>query len=54
MRIMPGIAARVDYDREAKNTERMRLNFAADDSVVIRVFTKYSTRRVLTEESSMG
>ena len=41
----------LDYDREAKNTERMRLNFAADDSVVIpRVYEEYSTRRVLTEE----
>jgi len=41
----------LDYDREAKNTERMRLNFAADDSVVIpRVYSEYSTRKVLTEE----
>ncbi len=41
----------LDYEREAKNTERMRVNFAADHSVVIpRVFAEYSTRKILTEE----
>lgn len=41
----------LDYDREAKNTERMASNFANDPDVIIpKVFRKYSTSRVLTEE----
>lgn len=41
----------LDYEREAKNTDRMRVNFAADSSVVIpRIYWEYSTRKVLTEE----
>jgi len=45
----------LDYDREAKNTDRMRHNFAKDSSVVIpRVFWDFTTRRVLTEEYIEG
>ena len=41
----------LDYDREAKNTERIALNFANDPSVIIpRVFREYTTAKVLTEE----
>lgn len=45
----------LDYDREAKNTERMRKNFAGDARVLIpRVFWDYTTPRVLTEEYIEG
>lgn len=45
----------LDYDREAKNTDRMRHNFAKDSSVVIpRVFWDYTTPRVLTEDYIEG
>ena len=45
----------LDYDREAKNTDRMRHNFAKDSSVIIpKVFWDYTTRRVLTEEYIEG
>jgi len=41
----------LDYDRESKNSERIRHNFADDDRVVIpRVIWEYTTPRVLTEE----
>lgn len=41
----------LDYDREAKSTERMGYNFANDPSVVIpRVYRQYTTSRMLTEE----
>lgn len=41
----------LDYEREARSTERARANFANDPRVVIpRVFWEYSTRYVLTEE----
>lgn len=49
------IRLELDYDREAKNAERMRHNFAKDSSVVIpRVFWDYTTTRVLTEEYIEG
>ncbi len=49
------ISLELDYDREAKNGERMRNNFAKDSSVVIpRVFWDYCTPRVLTEEFIEG
>ncbi len=45
----------LDYDREAKNTDRMRHAFAQDESVVIpRVYWDYTTARVLTEEFING
>ncbi len=45
----------LDYDREAKNTERMGHHFAKNESVVIpRVYWKYTTRRILTEEYIEG
>ncbi len=45
----------LDYDREAKNTDRMRKSFAGDKSVVIpAVYWDYTTPRVLTEEYIEG
>ena len=45
----------LDYEREARSTERARANFAGDSRVVIpRVFWEYSTRYVLTEEYIEG
>jgi len=45
----------LDYDREAKNTDRMRHSFAQDSAVVIpRVYWEYTTRKVLTEEFVEG
>lgn len=45
------IRPELDYDREAKNTDRVKRNFAQDDSVIIpQVFWEYTTRRILTEE----
>ena len=45
------IRLELDYNREAKNGERMRHNFAHDPAVVIpRVYWEYTTGRVLTEE----
>ncbi len=45
----------LDYDQEAKNTDRMRRNFAQDSSVVIpRVYWEYTTARILTEEFIEG
>jgi ubiquinone biosynthesis protein len=41
----------LDYDREARNTDRIYQNFADDERVLIpRVYWKYTTRRVLTED----
>lgn len=45
----------LDYDREAKNTERIRRNFAKDSRVVVpRVYWEYSSSKVLTEEYIEG
>lgn len=45
----------LDYDRESKNTERMRQNFAGDERVIIpRVIWEFTTPRVLTEEYIEG
>ena len=45
----------LDYNREAKNTDRMRHAFAADETVVIpRIYWDYTTPRVLTEEFIEG
>lgn len=45
----------LDYDREAKNTERMRKNFAGNDKVLIPlVYWDYTTPRVLTEQYIEG
>lgn len=45
----------LDYDREARNTERMYENFANNDSVLIpKVYWEYTTRRVLTEDYIEG
>ncbi|MDH7497068.1 MAG: AarF/ABC1/UbiB kinase family protein, partial [Syntrophomonadaceae bacterium] len=45
----------LDYDREAKNTERCYRNFAGDARVVIpRLYGQYSTPRVITEEYIEG
>lgn len=49
------IRQELDYDREAKNTDRARHNFAGDSSVQIpRVFWDCTTSRVLTEEYIEG
>ncbi len=41
----------LDYDREARNTDRIYQNFANDERVIIpRVYWEYTTRRVLTED----
>ncbi len=45
----------LDYEREARNTERVYKNFAQDKRVVIpRVYRQYSTPRVLIEEFIPG
>ncbi|MGE5421687.1 MAG: ABC1 kinase family protein [Ignavibacteriales bacterium] len=45
----------LDYDREAKNTERIRKNFATDSHVIIpRVYWDYSSPKVITEEYIEG
>lgn len=45
----------LDYNREAKNTDRMRHAFTSDESVVIpRIYWDYTTPRVLTEEYIEG
>jgi len=45
----------LDYDREARNTDRMCENFAGDDSVLIpKVYWEYTTRRILTEDYIEG
>jgi len=45
----------LDYEREARSTERARANFANDPRVVIpKVFWEYSTRYILTEEYIEG
>lgn len=45
----------LDYEREARNTERIYKNFAQDKRVVIpRVYRQYSTPRVLVEEFIPG
>lgn len=49
------IRPELDYDREAKNTDRMRRNFTHDNSVIIpKVFWEYTTPRLLTEEYIEG
>lgn len=41
----------LDYDRESRNTERVRHSFAEDERIVIpQVYWEYTTPRVLTEE----
>lgn len=41
----------LDYDRESRNTERVRHSFAEDERIVIpQVYWDYTTPRVLTEE----
>lgn len=45
----------LDYEREARNTERVYGNFADDERVVIpQVFWEYTNRRILTEEYIEG
>lgn len=45
----------LDYAREARNTERVYQNFAADERVLIpRVYWGYTTGKVLTEEYIVG
>lgn len=45
----------LDYDREARNTERFLQNFAHDERVLIpKIYWKYTTRRVLTEDYIEG
>lgn len=45
----------LDYEREARNTERVYNNFAADNRVVIpKVYRQYGTPRVLIEEFIPG
>ena len=45
----------LDYEREARSTERARANFANDERVIIpKIFWEYSTRHVLTEEYIEG
>ena len=45
----------LDYAREARNTDRVYQNFAADERVVIpRIFWEYTTDKVLTEEYIEG
>lgn len=49
------IIRELDYDREARNTERVYLNFADDERVLIpKIYWKYTTRRVLTEDYIEG
>ncbi len=45
----------IDYDREARNTERMYQNFRNDPRVVIpRVYWQYTTRKILTQDYIEG
>lgn len=45
----------LDYDREAKNTERIRRNFENDERVVVpRIYWEYSSPKVITEEFVEG
>ncbi|MDD4802783.1 MAG: AarF/ABC1/UbiB kinase family protein [Syntrophomonas sp.] len=45
----------LDYDREARNTERVYQNFANDERVIIpRVYWQYTTRKVLTQDYIEG
>jgi len=45
----------LDYEREARNTERVYKNFADDERVIIpRVFKEYSTPRLLVQEYVEG
>ncbi len=45
----------LDYDRESRNTERVRHSFAEDERIVIpQVYWDYTTPRVLTEEFIEG
>jgi len=45
----------LDYDREARNTDRVYQNFADDERVLIpRVYWKYTTRRILTQDYIEG
>ena len=45
----------LDYEREARSTERARANFADDERVIIpKIFWEYSTRHVLTQEYIEG
>lgn len=49
------ITKELDFDREGRNTERFRKNFANDKRVVIpKVYWEYTTRRVLTEDYIEG
>ncbi|MCX5779892.1 MAG: AarF/ABC1/UbiB kinase family protein [Firmicutes bacterium] len=49
------IIRELDYDREARNTERVYLNFADDHRVLIpKIYWEYTTRRVLTEDYIEG
>lgn len=45
----------IDYDREARNTERMYQNFRNDSRVLIpRVYWQYTTRKILTQDYIEG
>ncbi len=49
------IMKELDFDREARNTERFQKNFANDKRVVIpKIYWEYTTRRVLTEDYIKG
>lgn len=49
------IMAELDYDREARNTERMYREFAQDKRVIIpQIYWQYTTGRVLTEDYIEG
>lgn len=45
----------IDYDREARNTERMYQNFCNDKRVIIpRVYWQYTNRKILTQDYIEG
>lgn len=49
------IIRELDYDREARNTEKFLQDFANDKQVLIpRIYWQYTTRRVLTEDYIEG
>ena len=49
------LLSELDYEREARNTERVYKNFADDPRVIIpRVFKEYSSPRVLVQEYIEG
>lgn len=49
------IMRELDYDREGRNTDRFRQNFASDKRVVIpQIYWEYTTRRILTEDYIEG